>query len=127
MTRESYGFRVRGIKPREKAFREAPEEVRRAYWRFIVSVVLELKDRSLAAGLDRFGEPMVAIAEIASDKGPYGRYDDEALGFVLKKVEASHGDIPVSGPGRADGEAHAPGRPGRIAPDGRVGADHRAG
>jgi hypothetical protein len=66
---DSYAFRVSGIEPTDNTFRDAGEETHRAYWRYIVDTVLELKDKSLAKGLDRFGKPMIPIAASTRAKG----------------------------------------------------------
>ena len=60
----SYAFRISGIEPKRDAhWRKATEEERRAFWRVVVKLGLEVKDRELAAGLDRRGQLMTKIAE----------------------------------------------------------------
>jgi len=55
-----YQWRVDGIEPAE--VRSAPLAARRAYWQTVVALVMEVKDRELAAGLDRRGRPMRQIS-----------------------------------------------------------------
>lgn len=54
-----YSWRVAGIEP--PGVRSAPRDARRAYWQTVVSLVMEVKDRELAAGLDRRGRRMHPI------------------------------------------------------------------
>lgn len=59
----SYAFRIKGIEPaHDPAWKSAPADLRRAFWRAVVRFGLEAKDRELAAGLDKDGVAMVAIA-----------------------------------------------------------------
>jgi hypothetical protein len=69
-----YGFTVK-LDPPDPGWKSAPEADRRAYYKRVVELVKEQKDRDLAAGLDRFGAPMVALAPATiahrhSDMGP---------------------------------------------------------
>lgn len=70
-------FRVEGIAPLE--LRQYPESVQRMYWKWVVELTITAKDRELAAGLDRFGAPMVPISlktrlHRKSVKGPADPY-----------------------------------------------------
>lgn len=59
----SYAFRIEGIEPRhDPDWQSAPEGLRRAFWRYVVKLGLEAKDRELAAGLDCHGDPLRPIA-----------------------------------------------------------------
>src|SRR5215218_703390 len=59
----SYSFRITGIEPaHDPAWRSAPVELRRAFWRAVVELGLEAKDRDLARGLDAHGRQMAAIS-----------------------------------------------------------------
>lgn len=69
MPRDSFAFTVDEIAPPDNTFRDAGEEVHRLYWRYIVEQVLELKDASLAKGLDRFGQRMTGIAASTRARG----------------------------------------------------------
>jgi hypothetical protein len=56
-------FRVKGIEPaHDPAWAAAPEPLRREFWAAVVKIVLDLKDKSLAKGLDRHGQALVPIA-----------------------------------------------------------------
>ena len=60
----STAFRVRGFAPESDwqwAF--ADEPTRRDFWREVVRLVKIAKQRELAAGLDRFGKPLIPITE----------------------------------------------------------------
>ena len=70
----SYAFRITGIAPTDSAWHTAGESVHRAFWREVVRLVLLQKDAELAAGLDRFGRPMVAIAASTRAKGKWRSY-----------------------------------------------------
>ncbi len=59
----SYAFRIRGIEPaHDPAWRSASPDLRRAFWRAVVELGLQAKDRDLAQGLDKDGVPMKGIA-----------------------------------------------------------------
>ncbi len=66
----SYAFRVSGIEPRtDLAWIAASEADHRAFWQAVVGFVLAAKDKELADGLDRFGKPLIPIAESTRAKG----------------------------------------------------------
>jgi hypothetical protein len=58
---QSYSFTITGIEPPD--FWHYPEPVRRKFWKAVVNLGLTAKDSELAAGLDRFGQPLHPIAE----------------------------------------------------------------
>ena len=53
-------FRVAGIEPPD--VRKAAPAARLAFWTAVLAFVMEAKDKELAAGLDRYGKPMRALA-----------------------------------------------------------------
>jgi hypothetical protein len=66
-------FVIRGIEP--AAVRTAPAGQRRAYWLAVSQFVAQAKEAELRAGLDRFGNPMAALAKYTvehrhSEMGP---------------------------------------------------------
>jgi hypothetical protein len=69
MAHDPNSFDVRGIEPKDVRFTRAPREVHRAFWRYVTEVALEVKDRSLAAGLDKDGKPLHPIAASTRAKG----------------------------------------------------------
>lgn len=59
---ESYAFRITGVEPRDAEWRRAGPELRREFWKAVVAIGLVVKDKELAQGLDRRGDPMVPIS-----------------------------------------------------------------
>ena len=59
----SFSYRIRGIEPfHDPAWRAAPDAVRRAFWKEVVKIGLEVKDHELSEGLDKNGQEMIAIS-----------------------------------------------------------------
>lgn len=66
----SFAFRVEGIEPaNDPVWRLMDPSVRQAFWRAVVGFTLEAKDRELAAGLDRLGDPLTPIAPSTRARG----------------------------------------------------------
>lgn len=62
MARPSFAFTLAGIEPKDRAFRAAGDEVRRAFWRYIKDEGIAVYCRSRELGLDRHGEPLHRLA-----------------------------------------------------------------
>jgi hypothetical protein len=75
------GYTIRGILPPE--LRGEPDAVKIAFWSFVVAEGLKVKDRELAAGLDKDGKPLKPISPETrkyrkSAMTPTGRGDPQA-------------------------------------------------
>jgi len=66
---ESFAFRLRGIEPTDNTFRGSDESVKRAFWAFVARKGLEVFRRRCNRGLDRFGRPLIPIAESTRRRG----------------------------------------------------------
>lgn len=77
----SNAFTVEDISPiRDPFWPLAGEAVHRDFWRAVVAFTLEVKDRSLAKGLDRYGKPLTPITAYtkAHRKSEMGQADPNA-------------------------------------------------
>src|SRR3954467_10100153 len=74
-------FRIHGIAPvNDPAWKAAPEKLRRAFWAEVVKLGREAKDKELAVGMDRFGNPLAPLAPstVAPRKSAMGPADPGA-------------------------------------------------
>jgi hypothetical protein len=81
MPRESVSYRITGVEPSyDAAWARAPRALRREFWRTVVALGLEVKDRELAAGLDAHGRPMHPLSKytIEHRKSAMGPADPKA-------------------------------------------------
>lgn len=74
---QSFAFKVEGVEPTD--YRARPD-LHGEFWRTVVALVLEVKDRELAAGLDAFGQPMTPISKYTREhrKSAMGPADPNA-------------------------------------------------
>lgn len=59
-----FGFEIKGIQPKDVAFRRAGEAAHREFWRYIGQTGIEVYRRSREQGLDRRGEPLAALSPL---------------------------------------------------------------
>jgi hypothetical protein len=71
------GYRIRGIEPADLG--RFPDSVKLAFWKWVVEFGLQAKDRDLAKGLDKDGQPLrgltaASIRRRKSEVGPTDKY-----------------------------------------------------